>query len=145
MRLSLVFISDWIFKYGISYWKKKEEEITGNIYTDKKNPSIIDKDNLIFIKKIYLTFWLKKKLAWFWRKCFSFISNEIHLLEVVKIKKIILFIDYIKFDHFDCYIFYFESFVLIVFQYRLLKFDFYINFGSSSFNCYLFFSYHFLN
>jgi hypothetical protein len=53
---------------------------------------------------------------------------------------ILLFVDYIEFNHqsFDCYIFCFEYFI---FQFLPLKFDFYINFSFYFFDCYLFFSY----
>ena len=38
---------------------------------------------------------------------------------------------------FDCYIY-------IIFQFHPLEFNFYINFGSHFYNCYLLFPYHFL-
>jgi hypothetical protein len=83
-------------------------------------------------------------LAWFIGKCFPFILGEKHFPEVVKkFFKVILFIDYIKFDlqTFDCYIY----FVLnIFFQFHPLEFNFYINFGPHFYNCYLLFPYHFL-
>jgi hypothetical protein len=54
-------------------------------------------------------FQLKKNLTWFLRKCFSFILGGKHFPKVVKkIRNIILFTNYIKFDHqsFDCYIYF---------------------------------------
>jgi len=70
-------------------------------------------------------------------------------------KNIILFADYIKFgaQTFDCslslyiyiyiYIFFFLFWILF-FQFHLLEFNFYINFGPHFYNCYLLFPYHFL-
>jgi len=67
-----------------------------------------------------------------------------HFPKVVKkIRKVIIFADYIKFDPqtFDCYIY----FVLNFFQtFHPLEFNFYINFGPYFYNCYLLFPYHFL-
>jgi hypothetical protein len=59
-----------------------------------------------------------------------------------KFKSVMLFADYIKFDPqtFDCYIFCFEFF----FQFHPLEFDFYINYDSNFYYCYLFFSHYFL-
>jgi len=60
-----------------------------------------------------------------------------------KFRNVILFVDYIKFgpQTFDCYIFLFWIFV---FQFHPLKFNFYINFDSYFYNCYLLFPCHFL-
>jgi hypothetical protein len=117
-------------------------------------------------------FSVKKNLACFLEKCFFFILNRKHFIEVVKnlkmscylliisnlvlkfliaiyfvcekFRNVMLFVDYIKFGSqiFDCYIFCFEYFF---FQFHPLKFDFYINFGPYFYDCYLLFSYHFFN
>jgi hypothetical protein len=82
-------------------------------------------------------------LTWFPRKRFPFNFGLKTLSKSCeKLRNVILFTDYIKFDPqtFDCYIY----FVLIFFQFYPLEFNFYINFGPYFYDCYLLFSYHFL-
>ena len=58
-----------------------------------------------------------------------------HFSEVVKNLEMLLFADYIKFDPqtFNCYIYF--LFWIFIFQFHLLKFYFYINFGPYFYNC----------
>ena len=81
-------------------------------------------------------------MAWFSGKCFPKKFGGKHFPEVVKNLEMSLFADYIKFDPqtFDHYIYFIFN---IYFQFHLLKFYFYINFGPYFYNCYLLFSYHF--
>jgi len=102
---------------------------------------------LVFV--FYYESWLtkntiqsKKNLTWFSEKCFlekfewKTLSGSCE-----KFKNVILFADCIKFGSqtFDCYI----LFWIFIFQFHLLKFNFYINFDPHFYNCYLFFPYHF--
>jgi len=96
------------------------------------------------------TFRSKKNLGLFPEKCFSFILDRKHFLEVVKnletsyyllimsnlILKLLIVI-YI-------YIYIYILFWIFVFQFHPLEFNFYINFGSYFYNCYLLFPYNFL-
>jgi hypothetical protein len=55
---------------------------------------------LILKKLINKKYFLLKKNGLIFRKCFSLISGRIHFLKVIKkFKNIMIFIDYIKFDH----------------------------------------------
>jgi hypothetical protein len=92
-------------------------------------------------KKIFS---IKEKFILVSRKVFSFYFGRKTLCRSCeKFKNILLFADYIKFDPqtFNCYIF----FLFFFFQFHPLEFDFYINFGLYFYDCYLLFSYHFLN
>ena len=93
-------------------------------------------------KTLSSQFQSKKNLTWFSGKCFPKKFRGKHVPEVVKNLEMSLFADYIKFDPqtFDRYIYFVFN---IYFQFHLLKFYFYINFGPYFYNCYLFFSYHF--
>jgi len=87
---------------------------------------------------------VKEKFGFVFRKVFSFyFSRKTLSRSCEKFKSVILFADYIKFDHRNfwlLYIFCFEYF----FSISSLEFDFYINFSSHCYNCYLLFLYHFL-
>jgi hypothetical protein len=81
----------------------------------------------------------KKNLTWFPEKRFPFILDGKQISEVVKILKI------------SYYLLIISNLVLklliaiyIFFQFCPLEFNFYINFYSHFYDCYLFFSYHFL-
>ena len=87
------------------------------------------------------TFQSKKNLAWFSGKCFPENLDGKHFPEVVKNLEMSLFADYIKFDPQTFAIY--NLFWIFIFQFHLLKFNFYINFGPYFYNCYLLFSYHF--
>jgi hypothetical protein len=99
-------------------------------------------EKYFFINEKY--FPIKEKFYLVFRKVFFFYFELKTLSESCeKIKNIILFAHYIKFDYqtFDYYIY----FVLnIFFSISSLKFNFYINSGHHFYNCYLLFSYHFL-
>ena len=60
-----------------------------------------------------------------------------------KFKKVILFVDYINLV-LKILIAIYILFWIFIFQFHLLEFNFSINFGLYFYNCYLFFSYHFL-
>jgi len=98
---------------------------------------------------LYILFWFLGKFDLIFRKIFSFYFGRKTLsISCKKFKNILLFVDYIKFDHqsFDCYIFCFEFFFESFFQFLPLKFNliwFMYQLWSLFFNCYLFFSYHF--
>ena len=88
---------------------------------------------------------IKEKFDLVSKKVFSFYFGRKTLSRSYeKFRNIILFTDYIKFNHqtFDCYIYF--LFWIFIFQFHLLKFNFYINFGPHFYNCYLLFPYHFL-
>jgi hypothetical protein len=92
-------------------------------------------------------FWIKEKLNLICRKIFSFYLGRTTLFKSYKkIKNILLFVNYIKFDYlsFDWYIFCFESFFFNP-PYRIWFINFYINFGSYFFSCYLFIFYFLIN
>jgi hypothetical protein len=76
-------------------------------------------------------FWMKEKLDLICRKIFSFYFGRTTLFKSYKkFKNILIFVNYIKFDHlfFDWYIFCFEYF-FFQFPPRIWFIDFYINFG----------------
>jgi len=82
---------------------------------------------------------VKEKFGLVFRKVFFFYFGwKTFSGSCEKIRNVILFANYIKFDPqtFDCYIYF-------VFQFHPLEFNFYINFGPHFYNCYLFFPYHF--
>jgi len=88
-------------------------------------------------------FLVKEKLAWFPEKCFfKKFGRKIFSGSCEKFRKVILFANYIKFgpQTFDCYIYLFWIFI---FQFHLLKFNFYINFDPYFYNCYLLFPYYY--
>ena len=86
---------------------------------------------------------VKKNLAWFSGKCFSFILDGKHFPEVLKNLEISYYLliisNLILKLLIDIYCFW-----IFFFQFHLLEFDFYINFDPYFYNCYLLFSYHFL-
>jgi len=65
--------------------------------------------------------------------------NGKYFLKVVRNLEMPLFADYIKF-----FIAIYNLFWIFIFQFHLLKFNFYINFDPYFYNCYLPFPYHFL-
>jgi hypothetical protein len=67
-------------------------------------------------------FSVKKKLVWFLRKCFSFILDRKHCLEVVKKLEMSLFANYINFDlqTFNYYIFCFDFFLFYLLEFNLI-------------------------
>ena len=73
-------------------------------------------------------------MAWFSGKYSLFILGGKHFPEVVKNLKTSYYLLIISNKY--CWIF--------IFQFHPLEFNFYINFGSYFYNCYLFFPYHFL-
>jgi len=81
-------------------------------------------------------------LAWFLGKCFpEKFGRKILSGSCEKFRNVILFTDYIIGPQtFDCYIYLFWIFI---FQFHLLKFNFYINLIPHFYNCYLLFPYHF--
>jgi hypothetical protein len=90
-------------------------------------------------------FSVKEKFSLVSRKVFSFYFGRKTLsVSCKKIRNVILFADYIKFDPqtFNCYIY--ILFWIFVFQFHHLEFNFYIKFGPHFYNCYLLFPYHFL-
>jgi len=95
------------------------------------------------------TFQSKKNLAWFSGKCFPFILDGKHFLKVVKKLEghVIWWLYQIWSSNFWLlyilfWIFFFQFHPL---EFDLIWFDFYINFGPHFYDCYLLFSYHFLN
>ena len=88
---------------------------------------------------------VKEKFSLVSRKVFSFYFGRKTLFESCEnFRNVILFADYIKFSPqtFDCYIY--ILFWIFAFQFHPLEFNFYINFGSYFYNCYLLLPYHFL-
>jgi hypothetical protein len=88
------------------------------------------------------TFQSNKNLAWFSEKYFSSILSGKHFLEVVKILEMsyyLLIISNLVLKLLIAIYIY-----IFFFQFHPLEFDFYINFGSHFYNCYLLFPYHFL-
>jgi len=90
------------------------------------------------------TFQLKKKLVSFPEKYFSFILGEKHFPEVVKNLEISYYLLIISNLILKLLIAIFILFKLFFFQFHLLEFDFYINFGPYFYNNYFLFPYHFL-
>jgi hypothetical protein len=86
---------------------------------------------------------VKEKFGLVFRKVFSFYFGRKTLSgSCEKFRSVILFADYIKFDLkllIAIYILFW-----IFFQFHHLEFNFYINFVSHFYNCYLLFPYHFL-
>jgi len=66
-----------------------------------------------------------------------------HFLEVVKILEMSYYLLIISNLVFKLLIAIYILFWISIFQFHLLKFNFYINFGSHFYNCYLLFPYHF--
>ena len=96
------------------------------LFSQRKTLSSQRKIWLGFQESVFLIFWAKNI---FW-------SCE-------KIRNVILFADYIKFDPqtFDCSIY--ILFWIFIFQFHPLEFNFYIKFGPHFYNFYLLFPYHF--
>jgi hypothetical protein len=90
------------------------------------------------------TFRSMKNLAWFPRKCFPFILGEKHFPEVVKNLEISYYLLIISNLILKILIAIYILFWIFFFQFHLLEFNFYINFGPHFYNCYLLFSYPFL-
>jgi hypothetical protein len=83
-------------------------------------------------------------LAWFSGKCFPFISGEKYFPEVVKNLEISYYLLIISNLVFKLLIAIYILFFIFIFQFHPFEFNFYINFGSYFYNCYLLFPYHFL-
>jgi len=90
------------------------------------------------------TFQSKKNLAWFSGKCFPFILGGKHFPEVVKNLKISYYLLIISNLILKLLIAIYILFLIFIFQFHPLEFNFYINFCPYFYNCYLFFLYHFL-
>jgi len=86
----------------------------------------------------------KKNFAWFSRKCFPFILGEKHFPEVVKNLEMSYYLLIISNLILKILIAIYILFWIFFFQFHLLEFNFYINFGPHFYNCYLLFSYPFL-
>jgi hypothetical protein len=89
-------------------------------------------------------FSIKKNLTWFSGKCFPFILNGKHFLEVMKNLEMSYYLLIISNLILKLLIAIYIIFWIFTFQFHPLKFNFYINFGPYFSNCYLLFSYHFL-
>jgi len=89
-------------------------------------------------------FWLKKNLVWFSRKYFSFILGGKHFPEFMKNLEMSYYLLIISNLVLKLLIAIYILFWIFVFQFYPLEFNFYINFGSHFYNCYLLFPYHFL-
>ena len=90
------------------------------------------------------TFQSKKNLAWFPGKCFPFILGRKHFPEVVKNLKMLYYLLIISNLVIKLLIAIYILFLIFVFQFHPLEFNFYINFGPYFYNCYVLFPYHFL-
>jgi len=90
------------------------------------------------------TFQSKENLAWFSGKCFPFILGEKHFPKIVKNLKISYYLLIISNLILKLLIAIYILFWIFIFQFHLLEFNFYINFGPYFYNCYLLFPYHFL-
>ena len=90
------------------------------------------------------TFQSKENLAWFPGKCFPFILDGKHFPEVVKKLEMSYYLWIISNLVLKLLIAICILFWIFVFQFHPLEFNFYINFGSYFYNCYLLFPYHFL-
>jgi len=90
-------------------------------------------------------FSVKKNLAWFPGKYFSFILDGKHFLKVVKNLEMSYYLLIISNLILKLLIaIYIYIYLNICFQFHPLEFNFYINFGPYFYNCYLIFPYHFL-
>jgi hypothetical protein len=83
-------------------------------------------------------------LAWFSENCFPFILDGKYFLEVVKTLEISYYLLIISHLVLKLLIAIYILFLIFFFQLHPLEFNFYINFGSYFYNCYLHFPYHFL-
>jgi hypothetical protein len=87
---------------------------------------------------------VKWKFSLVFRKVFSWkILGGKHFPEVVKNLKISYYLLIISNLVLKLLIAIYILFWIFIFQFHLLKFNFYINFGPHFYNCYLLFSYHF--
>ena len=82
-------------------------------------------------------------MTWFLEKCFLFIFDGKHFLKVVKKLEISYYLLIISNLILKLLIAIYILFWIFIFQFHLLKFNFYINFGPHFYNCYLLFPYHF--
>jgi hypothetical protein len=89
-------------------------------------------------------FWSMKNLAWFPRKCLPFILGEKHYSKVMKNLEMSYYLLITSNLILKILIAIYILFWIFVFQFHLLEFNFYINFGPHFYNCYLHFSYYFL-
>jgi len=92
------------------------------------------------------TFQSKENLVWFPGKCFLFILGGKHFLEVMKnleMSYYLLITSNLVPKLLTAIYIYFLLWIF-VFQFHPLEFNFYINFGSYFYNCYLLFPYYFL-
>jgi len=109
---------------------------------------------LFVIRKVgqwKLLFGQRKKLSsqrkiWlsFQKKCFPFILDGKHFLKVVKNLEMLYYLLIISNLVLKLLIATYILFWIFVFQFHPLEFNFYINFGSYFYNCYLLFPYYFL-
>jgi hypothetical protein len=91
------------------------------------------------------TFQSKKNLAWFSEKCFPFILGGKHFPEVVKKLEMSYYLLIYQFWSSNFWLLYiYILFWIFIFKFHPLEFNFYINFCSYFYNCYLPFPYHFL-
>jgi len=77
-------------------------------------------------------------------KCFPFILDKKHFPEVVKNLEMSYYLLIISNLVLKLFIAIYILFWIFVFQFHPLEFNFYINFGSHFYNCYLLFLYNFL-
>ena len=89
-------------------------------------------------------FSVKKNLAWFPEKYFSFILDRKHFLKVVKNLDMSYYLLIVSNLVLKLLIDIYILFRIFVFQFHPLEFNFYINFGPQFYNCYLLFPYYFL-
>ena len=91
------------------------------------------------------TFQTKKNLTWFPEKCFLFILSGKYFLKIVKNLKMSYYLLIISnlILKLLIAIYIYILFWIFAFQFHHLEFNFYINFGSYFYNCYLLFPYHF--
>ena len=89
------------------------------------------------------TFQSKKNLAWFQKSIFLKNLGGKHFPEVVKNLKMSYYLLIISNLLLKLLIAIYILFWIFIFQFHLLKFNFYINFGPHFYNCFLLFPYHF--
>ena len=79
-------------------------------------------------------------MTWFPGKYFPFILDGKHFLEIVKNLEMSYFLLIVS----NLILEFLIAIYIYIFQFYPLEFNFYINFGSHFYNCYLLFLYHFL-
>jgi hypothetical protein len=90
------------------------------------------------------TFQSKKNLTWFPGKCFPFILDGKHFPEVMKNLEMSYYLLIISNLILKLLIAIYILFLIFIFQFHPLEFNFYINFGPHFYNCYLLSPNHFL-